>query len=97
MGSAEEALGSLSSFGADVVLSNIVMLGMRGIDLAKQIAKEHPSVPVVLTTGYSEQAAQGLGAIPVVFKPYSATELSAALKAAVGKTRLRPDDTSTPR
>ena len=94
VGSAEEALGTLPSFKADVVLSDIVMPGMSGIDLAKQIANEHPSVPVVLATGYSEQAAQGLGSIPVVLKPYSATELSAALKVALGRARSRPKDTS---
>jgi CheY-like chemotaxis protein len=95
VGSAEEALGSLSSFGADVVLSDIVMPGMSGIALAKQIASEQPLIPVVLATGYSEQAAQGLGGIPVVLKPYSAAELSAALKGAVGKARSRRNDTSS--
>nr|WP_314445738.1 PAS domain S-box protein [uncultured Sphingomonas sp.] len=93
--SAEEALSSLPSFMADVVLSDIVMPGMSGIDLAKQIASEQPSIPVVLATGYSEQAVQGLSGTPVVLKPYSAAELSAVLKGAVGKARLRRSRSSS--
>jgi PAS domain S-box-containing protein len=89
VGSAEEALSGLTTFCADVVLSDIVMPGMSGIDLAKQIANEHPAMPVILATGYSEQAAQGLNGVPVVLKPYSAAELSAALNGAVRKARQR--------
>lgn len=87
--SAEEALSTLASDGFDVVLSDIVMPGMSGIDLARQIASDGGDVPVVLATGYSEQAAQGVGGLPVVLKPYSAAELSAALAGAVRKSRVR--------
>jgi PAS domain S-box-containing protein len=89
VGSAEEALSGLTAFCADVVLSDIVMPGMSGIDLAKQIASEQPAMPVILATGYSEQAAKGLGGVAVVLKPYSAAELSAALNGAVRKARQR--------
>lgn len=87
--SAEEALNTLISVSVDVVLSDIVMPGMSGIDLARQIASERGEVPVVLATGYSEQAAQGVGGLPVVLKPYSAADLSAALASAVRRSRLR--------
>jgi CheY-like chemotaxis protein len=87
--SAEEALGELTTFEADVVLSDIVMPGMSGIDLAKQIAIEQPGLPVVLATGYSEQAAQGFVGRPIVLKPYSASDLSAALNGAVKKAFRR--------
>jgi CheY-like chemotaxis protein len=91
VGSAEEALGSLATLEVDVVLSDIVMPGMSGIDLAKQIAIEQPGMPVVLATGYSEQAVQGRVGRPIVLKPYSAAELSAAVNGAVTRARLRSE------
>src|SRR4029450_1366564 len=45
--------------GIDVVLSDIVMPGsMNGIQLAKLLRTERPGLPVVLTSGYSEQTSE---------------------------------------
>jgi PAS domain S-box-containing protein len=78
-GCADDALATLGRNEVDVVLSDIVMPGMSGIELANRIAELHPSLPVVLATGYSEQAAHRTQARPILMKPYSARELSAAL------------------
>ena len=86
----EEALASLSDAGVDIVLSDIVMPGMGGIELASRIHQLQPDIPVLLTTGYSEQAAQGNQARPIVLKPYSASDLSAAIAQALqGKSRRK--------
>jgi CheY-like chemotaxis protein len=83
--SAEEALGCLADAGPDVVLSDIIMPGMSGVELAKEIGALRPDLPVVLATGYSEQAAQGAQGQPIVLKPYSARDLSAALSQAINR------------
>jgi PAS domain S-box-containing protein len=85
----DEALGSLSDNEFDVVLSDIVMPGMSGIELAGRIRQVRPDVPVVLATGYSEQAAQHAQSIPIILKPYGASELSAALGQALADARAK--------
>ncbi|MET0257469.1 MAG: ATP-binding protein, partial [Methylobacterium sp.] len=39
--------------GFDVVFSDVVMPGMNGLDLAREIRRLYPALPVVLTSGYS--------------------------------------------
>lgn len=79
----EEALQALSDQLPDAVLTDIVMPGMSGIDLAGHIREAHPNVPVILATGYSEQAAKGIRSLPIVLKPYSGRDLATAINAAI--------------
>jgi CheY-like chemotaxis protein len=82
--SADRALAILDNAEPDIVLTDIVMPGMSGIELAGEIARIRPDLPVVLATGYSEQAARGNERLPIVLKPYSASDLSSALAKALG-------------
>jgi CheY-like chemotaxis protein len=81
--SGDEALASLPGVNPDIVLSDIVMPGMSGIELAGKIRRLRPDLPVVLATGYSEQAAQDQQQFPIVLKPYSAKDLCAAMAQAL--------------
>ena len=81
--SADRALAILADAKPDLVLTDIVMPGMSGIELAAEIGRLRPGLPVVLATGYSEQAARGNERLPIVLKPYSASDLSAALAKAL--------------
>jgi CheY-like chemotaxis protein len=83
----DDALAALADNEVDVVLSDIVMPGMSGIELASRIAELRPDLPVVLATGYSEQAADRSQARPILMKPYSAGELSVALAKALNDGR----------
>ena len=56
----------------------------RRVELAFE-NKRWPDLPVLLATGYSEQAAQRAQSLPIILKPYSASDLSAALAQAVCK------------
>jgi DNA-binding LytR/AlgR family response regulator len=57
--------------------------GMDGIDLAREIGRRRPGLPVLLTTGFSPAAAAAeRDGLPVLLKPYSREALSAALHAA---------------
>jgi PAS domain S-box-containing protein len=68
----------------DVVLSDLVMPGeMNGLDLARDVRSRWPSLPVLLATGYSDQAAKAIEeGFPLISKPYE----PAALLLAVEKT-----------
>ncbi|WP_298954405.1 PAS domain S-box protein [uncultured Methylobacterium sp.] len=82
---AEEALERLERGGGfDAVFSDVVMPGMGGIALAKELHRRHPDLPVLLTSGYSHVLAQeGTHGFPLLNKPYSAEQLSRRLGAAI--------------
>jgi len=85
--SAEEALNALGSANSsfDAVFSDVVMPGMGGIELAKHLAAEMPTLPVVLASGYSHVLAQeGTHGFTLVQKPYSADKIAKALRKAIG-------------
>ncbi len=80
--SAEAALGALKNGRRiDIVFSDVRMPGgMNGIDLAREIKRRRPRMPVVLTTGYAEGVndAKREG-IPILPKPYQLEALSEIL------------------
>jgi CheY-like chemotaxis protein len=88
---AEEALARLGAApGFEVVFSDVVMPGMNGIDLAREIRHRHVGLPVVLASGYSHVLAeQGTHGFPFLKKPYSVEDLSRALRRAVNRAAAR--------
>ena len=86
--SGEEALGRAKAQSFDAVFSDVVMPGMSGLELAEVLKRSHPDLPVILTTGYSDQiAAGGAGGRTVILKPYRLETLSTALDQALGAGR----------
>ena len=78
--SAKEALEQLAAREKPkLIFSDVVMPGgISGIELARKVRERFPELPVLLTTGYSEQ----LGAMhgfPVLQKPYELEALAGAL------------------
>ena len=83
--SGEAALAELAANGGsiDIVFSDVVMPGMSGIDLAREIDRLHPGKRVILTSGFSDVLAQqGPRGFDLVQKPYSIAQLAAALDCA---------------
>jgi PAS domain S-box-containing protein len=78
--SAEEALHEIGKDGIDLVLSDIVMPGdMDGLMLAHAIRRRRPSLPILLSTGYSEAAQKVRSEFPILRKPFQLGELGKAL------------------
>jgi CheY-like chemotaxis protein len=76
----QEALDLARAGGFDAVFTDVVMPGMSGIELADALAPVLPGIPVVLTTGYSDEITRAGGAgRPVVFKPYRLETLAGVL------------------
>jgi CheY-like chemotaxis protein len=90
--SGDQALALLAENEVDVVLSDIVMPGMSGIELARRIRELCPHLPVILATGYSEQAAQSRQRLPMVLKPYSGKDIATAVAAALADS---PEEAET--
>jgi PAS domain S-box-containing protein len=78
--SAKEALDQLAGGEKPkVIFTDVVMPGgISGIELARKVRDRFPELPILLTTGYSEQVA-GTHGFPVLQKPYELGSLAAAL------------------
>jgi two-component system NtrC family sensor kinase len=89
---ARSALAALSP-GAkfELVFSDIVMPGdLNGVDLARILRKEHPSLPVLLATGYSTVAQSAMNeGFTILRKPYDTAELSACINRTLGVAPLK--------
>jgi len=75
----EDASVVLSQHGKapDVLLADIILGGQTGVEYARALKKEHPSVKVVFMTGLAHRAPAALrtGLGPVLHKPFSPDEL----------------------
>ncbi|TPV93425.1 MAG: response regulator [Myxococcales bacterium FL481] len=67
----------------DLVICDVVMTPVRGPELVREFAQARPLPPVLFITGYSEEAAQSDLDHPVLTKPFSVAELTAAVERAL--------------
>jgi CheY-like chemotaxis protein/anti-sigma regulatory factor (Ser/Thr protein kinase) len=94
-GHGEEALAALKKGAFDVVLTDMVMPVMNGLELVEAVRREHPGVPVVLMTarGSEEIAVEALrkGAASYVPKRILATSIVATLDDVLAVARAEWD------
>jgi PAS domain S-box-containing protein len=84
-GAAALALLQEQGSAIDLVFTDVVMPGMSGIELAQEIRRKRPGLPIVLTSGYSHiLAEQGSHGFELLKKPYSVEALSRVLRHATG-------------
>jgi PAS domain S-box-containing protein len=73
----------------DLVITDQTMPHMVGYDLAKELFRIRPDVPVILCTGFSEAVheaqARAAGICEFVMKPFSAGEIAERIRRALGK------------
>ena len=88
-GSAEEALAVLESgVSVDLVFSDIRMPGTDGLTLARKLSSLYPGLPVLLTSGYSNAAAEAVASgFALLPKPYLPADVQRAIAAALGHAR----------
>jgi len=84
-----EALAYLAEMPCDVVLLDVKMPGIGGLELIKRIKEERPDLQVILLTGWSsaEDAEKGkrLGAYDYLMKPVKIDDLVKALLSATAR------------
>jgi len=87
--SGSEALSILRTAPVDVVLSDIRMPGMNGLDLAREICRVWPWLRVALMSGYECPAAlesdTRLSSLPFLTKPFESQALLDLLKVVTGE------------
>jgi signal transduction histidine kinase/CheY-like chemotaxis protein len=74
----------------DLVITDVVMARMGGLDLAKQLSVERPSLPVLLISGYSrkellDDPAHPIGSLRKPFTPSELLERVASLLTVAGR------------
>ncbi len=93
--SGEEALAAIQPFDPDVVVTDINMGRVTGLDLCRRAGDAAPDVPVVLITAFGsmDAAIGGLraGAWDFITKPFETEAIAAVLDRAVQVRRLRAE------
>ncbi len=90
------ALALIKKHKPDVVLMDLQMPEMTGVDALKQIRPEYPDLPILILTTFTDDAhvyaALRAGASGFLLKEMSGDDLVAAIRgAAQGKPQLHPD------
>ena len=92
VGSGEEALSFLNTNQVDVVVLDVRMPGMDGIETLREIKRRHPLIEVIMLTGHAnlEVAIEGmeLGAFDYLMKPMDIDELLYKVEDAYKKKSL---------
>lgn len=65
----------------DLVVTDVVMQGMSGVELSRQLRADHPSLPILLVSGHADDLSARSGLLPAEFgflrKPFEAKVLLA--------------------
>ncbi|HXL74417.1 MAG TPA: nitrogen regulation protein NR(I) [Burkholderiales bacterium] len=89
--SAQEALDALSGSAPEVLVSDIRMPGLSGLELLQTVKQRHPAVPVIVMTAYSDldsavAAFQG-GAYEYLPKPFDVDQAVELIRRALDESR----------
>ena len=86
----EEALRRVETERPDLVLLDVGLPGLGGLDVLRRLREDHPRVPVVMLTGLNDEAQARrtlqMGAIDYIRKPFDLGHLNRVVLAAIGKT-----------
>lgn len=87
--SADEALAVLDKQSFDIVLTDLKMPGLPGIDLITRIKDKHPETAIIVITGFATVQtaveAMKLGATDFIPKPFTPDEIFSAVENTVSK------------
>lgn len=90
----DTARATLRTSQFDLVLLDVVLPGLDGIEYLPELRDQHPRLPVIMVTarGAEEDRVRGLrlGADDYVVKPFSSSELVARVEAVLRRSAERP-------
>ena len=92
VGSGEEALKKLKKEDIDVILTDLMMPGIDGMEVLRQSKKLKPAVRIIMITGFGtiENAVEAMkdGASDYVSKPFKIGEVQATVKRALEEVKF---------
>jgi len=85
-----EALIKLNRAKFDLLLTDIAMPNMDGVELALKVARDYPDMPVLMMSGYAMERRRAADLVDlargILQKPFSMADLSAAVDKALSKS-----------
>lgn len=87
---AEQAFEFLQFQEYDVVITDISMPGLGGVEVLKRIKEKHAKTPVIVISGRPDQYRDKvleMGAFAFFAKPFSLSEIEASVKNAIAEAR----------
>src|SRR6185312_2871947 len=95
---AETGLRSLHKDAIDLILTDLKLPGMNGLDFLEQVKELDPSIPVVVMTAYGsvETAVEAMkaGASDYVLKPFTMAEMKLVVKKELDVQKVREENRS---
>jgi two-component system NtrC family response regulator len=95
-GDGREALELAKRQPIDLLITDLKMPGMNGLELLQQIHRDHPDLPVIIMTAYGtiENAVQAmkLGASDYILKPIKMEEMELLIEKTLSLHRLREEN-----
>lgn len=92
----QAALERLRHESFDLVVTDLKMPGISGMDVLKTIKEHHPDLPVIFITGYSsvDNAVEAMkhGAVDYIAKPFSSEEIVKVIRTALEKRVVALED-----
>lgn len=91
----KEALTKVSSVNPDLMLLDLMLPGLEGIEVLKQLRQERNQVPVIMLTARGDELDKilglELGADDYITKPFSPREVLARVKALLRRVQTKPE------
>lgn len=92
----EEALNLLANKIYDVMVLDLMLPGLSGLDVLQQVKQQYPDLPVIMLTGQGSTreglAGMRFGAFDFLMKPVDLDELITKITEAVPHRRAHGDD-----
>jgi CheY-like chemotaxis protein len=89
----KEAAAAVERVPVDVVITDLIMPNMDGIEVLRSLKESHPGLPIVAMAGGNRydtrlllRAAELLGAVATLEKPFGRKEVAQAIEQALGDT-----------
>ncbi|MCX8010732.1 MAG: response regulator, partial [Ignavibacteria bacterium] len=91
----KDALQMVRSFQPDIILLDIFLGDVNGIDILKELQVEHSHIPVIMITGYADVqtavTAIKLGAIDFILKPINFDQLELIISKTIKQISLQKE------
>ena len=97
-GTAEQALAFISEQSYDVVLTDISMPGLSGLELLSHLRRSQPDTPVIVISGIGDRThAEGLtrlGAFDFILKPFRLEIVEGSVARALNRRKVKRSKSS---
>jgi CheY-like chemotaxis protein len=91
LGDPAEAIARLNNEPFDLLITDVAMPGLSGVDVARQVRSAGNAIPIVFCSGYADVQAFGeeLSEELLLRKPFRLTDIASRIEAALDASSVR--------